>query len=443
MNDRHELRRVVDARLSGLTVSPEQHMQLLRRAHEEEQPVKKKISVSFAFALMMLALAATACAAVMRFSVLDYNSSLAKNEAFVERILNIDESHENEFFSLTVNDAVFDGTSLSLAMNILPKEGAGEVFVIPRITAQCGDKTLFVDIEGCTGGDFWNGFWVPGKDPDSRNDGCYGVDCVVMDDWASGTLLGANSQPVVWTVTLDVLRPEYPIELDPVILDGENDPPFDEYMDGFRSAYQNGKIRLAYQGSLVEYISILPCPEGMTQEDWNTLSYEECLVRSGTFSRVETLTLSFTTDEADVKTISAPQTFEVGDHEITIESLLVTVARADYRLSVAKKPGTSLTAAQEYEQDAGAFTFAVLSPTGKTMLLTSSYGAGSDFGGNADSVVYQASIQLSAPTDELIFLPIWNDHPQTEPNIDNHLIMTDQLEPTKDQKAAAITVKLD
>lgn len=129
MTEKKNFRSLVDDRLSAVTMTPRQQADLLRRAHEEEQPVKRKLSVSLAVALVLTLLAATACAVVIRFGALDYNAQLAENPEYARHILTLDETYDHEAFTMTLNDAVFDGSALSLTMNITPKEGAEPVFI--------------------------------------------------------------------------------------------------------------------------------------------------------------------------------------------------------------------------------------------------------------------------------------------------------------------------
>ena len=115
MTEENGIRRAIDVRLSGLTVTPQMRADILRQAREEARPRgRRKMSVSLAFALLALLLAATAYAAV-RFGVLSFHENQAENDAYLSHIRPIDERIEGDHATLTVSDAVFDGTFIRIS----------------------------------------------------------------------------------------------------------------------------------------------------------------------------------------------------------------------------------------------------------------------------------------------------------------------------------------
>lgn len=437
-----KIRQAIDARLSGAAPDPGLRARVLREVRGEYK-VKKKIPAGLVLALGILLLAATACAAAVRYGIMDYNRRYAENEAYQEHILQIDETHENDFVTLTVNEAVFDGTSFSMTMNIEPKEGAGEVYIMPRVTAMAGDRALDVDIEGCSGGDFFSGFFVPGLGEMSRNDGCYGADYAILTEGEDGLVLDTEEEPVTWTVTFDILRPEYPVREVETMLGGDDtDIPYEVYMAQFSDAYACGEILLVY-GSPVEYASVLPVPEGMSRDAWYSLHIEDRLAASDAFTRVEKLTISFTTGENRVHALSEPQTFDLGeDYEVTVTACSATFARADYRLTLRKKEGHGKSAAAEYMENDGFWEFAVLSSGGKTTPSGDGCGVETDEDGNPlDCVMYSGTVELDRPTDALIFVPCWNDASEEGANAARPVY--DAQEPLDErQRDLSFTVKL-
>ncbi len=114
MND-NLLRKAVDARLSGLTFTPQMQADTLRRAHPAVSTrMGRKLSYSLAFALLALLLAATAGAAAY-FGVLHFHGEQENNAVYQRHILSIGERLTGQNTTVTVNDAVFDGSSLLLA----------------------------------------------------------------------------------------------------------------------------------------------------------------------------------------------------------------------------------------------------------------------------------------------------------------------------------------
>ena len=108
MND-NLLRKAVDARLSGLTFTPQMQADTLRRAHPAESTrMGRKLSYSLAFALLALLLAATAGAAAY-FGVLHFHGEQENNAVYQRHILSIGERLTGQNTTVTVNDAVLSG----------------------------------------------------------------------------------------------------------------------------------------------------------------------------------------------------------------------------------------------------------------------------------------------------------------------------------------------
>lgn len=269
-------------------------------ALEEKKPARKIFPRAAVIALVLAALALTACALTAHFTVSDYNSSLRDGAAFQEHITEIGYHHENAFFTFHVQDAVFDGIHISLAMDILPKPGADSVYLYPQLTAVCQGKQLDIDIEGCTGGDFFTGFWVgenaPGVENETEPRG-YGVDAVVMDTLLTG------KEEVTWTLSFQVLRPLWPVDVLPsdraeMILAMPGSAPeeillkrHEAYMDLFRQAWAEKRILLTERGDVLEWSTVLPVPE-------DTPPFHQMasiLTASGSFALEETTCCTFQT----------------------------------------------------------------------------------------------------------------------------------------------------
>lgn len=242
---------------------------------KEDVPMKRFTMRTALIAFLILALlAGTAFAIATHYSVKDYNRN--SSEEFQQNITLIDKNYENGYFSMYVTDAVFDGKSISIAMDILPKDGASPVYLYPKLTATCAGRELEVDIECCRG-DFFSGFWIPEKENDLK--GQYSVDACIYEDEADGD--------VQWAMTFMVLKPNWEIANDQMIF--ESDPPFDEYMQRFKDAYAQKKILLASGYSLVEYASILPAPDVKTLEEYHNQRLGPQLSESEAFTLAETI----------------------------------------------------------------------------------------------------------------------------------------------------------
>ena len=142
MND-NPIRRAVDTRLSGLAFTPQMQADTLRRARLCNQPphMRRKLSYSLAFALLALLLAATAGAAAY-FGVLRFHAEQESNAAYQQHILPIGERLTGSGTAITVNDAVFDGSSLSFSLDIAHVPNTPEVYIYPRVTAMQDGRVI-------------------------------------------------------------------------------------------------------------------------------------------------------------------------------------------------------------------------------------------------------------------------------------------------------------
>jgi len=402
--DRERIRRAIDAQLSGLAPDGRTAARVLAQLRGENK-VKKKLSAALAFALVLMMLAAGAFAAAKRFGVMDFNPDQAENDAYTGHILTIDEAHENDYLTLTVNEAVFDGSALSVTMDIAPKGGADAVFVYPRMTAVCGGEELLTDIVGCGTADFFSGFWVP--EMEQGLEPTYGADYALLaEDEDSASIGDMRTEPVTWTLTLDILHPLYPVDVNDVLLTGENDPTMEDYMRPFRDAYANGRILLTPYYDLVEYASALPAPEGVAQEDWWAMSTPDQLVASGAFERVETAAVTFTTGETEVFSLSEPITAPLGeDYELTLRTLNVTFSQAEYVLDVTGKNGKDAAALGRDEEEV--WEFAVLADGCKTAHSASGDYTSDIMEGVPEGVVrYRGSVRLLGEAKALTIVPL-------------------------------------
>lgn len=432
MNEKQAMKRAIDARLSGLTVSRQQRADLLLRAQEGEKPVKKKISVSLIVAVALLMLAATACAAAVRFGMLDYKKNQAGNASYMERILSLNETYENDDLSISVNDAAFDGAIFSVTVEVHPKDGGDNLFIYPQVSATCGGLPCEIAFAGSQGADFHVGFFSSGID------GAYGADYEVV---------GIPAGPITWTVAFSVLRPEYPVELNPMRIPADDDPnpdpdapTYEDYMESFAQGCRDGVIYLAEPLASMElFEENLPRPKGISAETWEAMEMAERLVASGAFSLVGMPTAVFTTESADVLTCDLPMTIDLDeDYEVTLTSLTVTSAYMDYKLSVRRKEGHGKSAAQEYIDNDGGWTFAVLIPDGETTPCADGLGVNEEDG----SVICDGTVELSHAADEVIFVPCWDPSPQSQGAFPSSQVYRAQRPLTDEQERLMFTVKL-
>ncbi len=397
----------LDRAFSKTTGSFHKRMESALLLCKEDVPMKRFTLRTVLIAILILTLlAGTALAIATHYSVKDYNKN--SSEEFQKSITLIGKSYENEFFSLYVTDAVFDGRSISIAMDIKPKEGAEPVYLYPQLTAACNGRELPVDIEGCRG-DFFSGFWVPDKEVDLQ--GKYSVDACIYEDEADGD--------VQWALTFMVLKPNWELANDLTEFRGDqSDPPMDEYLRRFSDAYAQKKILLANGYSLVEYAVILPAPEGMSGEQYLNQRLGPQLAQSEAFTLTETIECTWTAPlPTSNQVINTGDRLEFDGYTIVMGKVTTSFMKVTWAFDVYFKNGTGEAAGIEFEARVG----------GKSAYALG--GGGYYSGGPSDDkdpVHFTYSGEFGCPgglPDVLTFIPYTMEY----------------REPTKEEAAARIT----
>lgn len=278
------------------------------RYGKDGRPMKKKLRLTPVLVILLIALlAATAYAVVSRFSVTDYAAQGTPTEAFLNRIVTIDQTYENPYMTLTANDALYDGTTLSMAFDLTTKDENTHLYLHPRLTATVDGQTFLADVEGFGAGDFMSGFvypFLPGHDPTVYGYG-FGFDATLPDENCQLIQPAGN---VEWTLTLRIYRPLYQVA----------------YWDGqqsFETACENGIILVTNDTSIAEWENALPVPEGITEAEWYALPWWEHLSLSGAYELMDTVQITFTTSAADALPTPEPVTLRPGDQGEAVRQL--------------------------------------------------------------------------------------------------------------------------
>lgn len=280
-----EVRHALDAGLSGVKASGGTMQWVMKRVHRAKR-MQKRLTLIPALALLMMGLLAAAACASFAFGVLDFLPEHAEDAAYCATIFGIDEQFENRYLSLRINEAAFDGTRLDMTMDIRHQEGAEPVFVLPSITARCGEKELSVSAEMMNFS--WDtGFFLPEQLPRHVETEQAGATFRIED--------GAVEKEITWTLSFDVLRPRYPIQINPQSLDDEEDIPFDVYIQAYIDAYRDGVILLDSDGELVMYDGALSMGAEFGENPWQREGFAQRMIDCGAFERVDVLTAEFVT----------------------------------------------------------------------------------------------------------------------------------------------------
>lgn len=289
------------------------------RGFKEEEPVKKKMTLSLALALALALAAVGALAAGLYYSIKD-----STPEALKDKVVTIDSVHEGDGYVLRVNDAVFDGMRMSVALQAEEKDG-GERLVFPEITASADGKELNVDVDD--GFEYFSGFWIPGRGPQAEEQGKMILGMALLKETETGANGAVTADKVEWKLRAHVLKPNWEIKVDENTLEGAvvpgKEPDFEKLC---REAFADKKILLFYGSALTEYAAYLQAPEGVAGEEWDEMPAWRRLVASGAFSEQEVLETTFVTEPASVEKMAAVAVVKGKDYEIRVEEMNLTLA---------------------------------------------------------------------------------------------------------------------
>lgn len=286
------------------------------------RPARPRLRLAVAIALTLLFVASAV--AITSF----YSIRNEINPKFADKVTDIGDVYENQWLSLSINDALTDGRILFLAMNLHHQPGAEEVFVYPRITAVSQGRALDVDL--VYGFDFMDGVWLPEKGENDAGPGNHSAEFFIMEDQVEGA-----QEEITWTLTFHILKPNWPVLPDADSTYGvaaHRTMGHEAYMKLFEDAYKNKTILLTFGDNISEYSSVFPVFPGFTEEESYLMPIWERLVRSGAFDELGRFSRSITTGvseqrEAEKQTLKLPA-FDLEVKEVKL-SYLHMLARFD------------------------------------------------------------------------------------------------------------------
>lgn len=164
--------------------------------------MSRRMRTIVTLALMLMMLTAVGVAAAKLASVTDYPPPSGLTPEYMSHLVTLNEAYDGDLLTLSVNDLVFDGTTVDVAMNAHPKAGK-QVFMDMEVTAECEGRAYTLEIEGCGGGDFMSGMFLP-DETGSWSDSPFAFDGVLWDDDMQSPPEGA---PIAWTMTFELLQP--------------------------------------------------------------------------------------------------------------------------------------------------------------------------------------------------------------------------------------------
>lgn len=279
-------------------------------------------------ALMLLMLTAVGVAAAKLASVTDYPPPSGLTPEYMSHLVTLNETYSGDLLTLSVNDLVLDGTTVDVAMNVQPKAGK-QVFMDMEVTAECEGQPYALEIEGCGGGDFMSGMFLP-DESDSWGDSPFGFDGVLWDDDMQSPPEG---QPIAWTMTFQLLQPVWEVEY---LSDEQYQALLSDGADALEAYVQENwrkQIITVTYGNLVEYqyaAEAAMLADGTIAEPLSG-SRTEQLLQCGGFQRADTIIVQFTTDFADeyAHPELVGKRIDMGDYDLVIDNVSLSFMRAN------------------------------------------------------------------------------------------------------------------
>ena len=364
----NEFRELVDRELSGLVFDARQGQKVRRAADEEERPMKKRLSTGLIIVISLHFLTMAVGMATVGFGMLDYKDEQAQNEAFVKNILTLGQQYEDDSLSIRVNEAVFNGTVLSLTMDVEPKEGASPLFVLPRITAQAAGKAIdtFIESSNCS---FADGFFAPAVEGIEATPTRIGIDVALIRETADGmsSEYAPQTGSVEWTISFDVFKPNWPMTVGEArpSMNAEIDLTFEQmdaldaaYEQKLTEAYAQKQILLSPDFPLSDYALCIPQRDGVSPM---MKSMEDLLLnalQSDAFAPEGRALFSFTAQAAAFDTAAGRIVDLGGGWQAELISLNAAVGRVNCAIDVTRATGE--TAGEAYWNGVFHWDFALL-----------------------------------------------------------------------------------
>ncbi len=290
-------------------------------------------------ALLLALLTAGGYAAAKLYSVTQYPPRSGLTDVYLDHVISLNQAYENELFTLSVNDLVFDGETVEVAMNIDRKSEEAVYFLDMEMTAQCKDESYRVDVEGCGNGDFMSGFLCPSQEPllPDASENEYSFSGVL---WNDDMQMPPEGEPIDWTLTFHVAKPLWPL----VYMDEDTynalvtsgDTGERQMKAAHLNAWREHQILYTY-ANLVEYrYYVLYDGLKLPDEEIMALSPVEELVRTGAFAYVDTIVCRFTTTFNDHtnRTELVGSRYSLGDYALVLDELHLSFQRLTLRAHV-------------------------------------------------------------------------------------------------------------
>ena len=438
----NEFRELVDHTLSGLSWNTQMQEKVLRVLDKEEKPVRK-ISMGLVLAVLLAIAGMAAALASGGFGILQFTPEKGGNKAYMDTVLTVGQTYDCDAFTLTVNEAAFDGLRMTATMELYPKEGADPVFILPSVRAYAEGKELETAWEGGGGWYTEGGVWAPNMSRLNSYDPQSGAHYALAP---GNSAYEPQRDAVHWEIAFRVYRALLPIvytEADEPGIDEEGwtDEQYAAHEQAFADAFAAGQLMLNQYGEPHWYLACIPQLDGIDGgekgPDAEVTTWENGL-RQGVFALQDEVVFRFDTRPIQVKFLQNQPVFFLPDgFQVRVERLEAAVDGAGLTLRITRTDG----APADVYFDTWGWSFAILARDAETSPEAAAFGRREE----DHSLLYEARVALSQPTDQIMIVPCRESAPApgTARRISEDRLVYEQQRPlTEEQQALMLAIDL-
>lgn len=292
------------------------------RTYPEQRPMKRSYKIPIIAAIIFVLICGVAFAIGHYYSVREYVAAGNPSEAFENAIVPLEQRADRCGLSVTLGDAVCDGTDLIFTLNIAANPDADPIYVYPELRGSLNGAPLDVLLSGF---DFSDGFSavIPGLNADSQlASQSTGIKAAIIDPIQAGK--------IDWTYTLRLYKPTGKLVADEHRWSWTDDEP-DDGREYYLSLHERGEIPLL-GGTRVsgDYLYAFA-------EDWQEyirLSEIDLIERTGLFEFADTIEFHFSTDVSVKENAADGAVYAFDGYTLRVKSITTSFMQLHYELEV-------------------------------------------------------------------------------------------------------------
>ena len=371
---------------SAFRDTPEECRQAVLKAvsaYREEDKMKRPLILIAAIVLTLALLFGTALALVSYYSVRDSVAGGAPSQAFEENIIPLGNSQTAQGLTVTLGDAVFDGSHLDFTVQLAAPEDAQPLLLVPALSGSCPGQPLDIDYHAGHLAALTDGFLYPSTSEAHPARDTFTVSAEYDGDEPVGT--------VEWQYTLHLLRPKWEIVQAAPIYGWQ------VYEAAFLQAWRQGKIMVVDGQSVTAYADAIADSVITDDHRFNGPFLLEVLLGSGAFEEVDVLTFTFSTAVPQVRQMKGNSVFSFDGYQVRVKKITTSFMRVNYALEILLERPFG----EEYSLD---FTYDVYDQNGEALPWKSSM---QSYSPDRSTVTASGSVEYisDAPLTALQFKP--------------------------------------